>query len=238
MKSERHKILVLSLMTAIAAAGCAGKKAASNSLASGSGWTTEQFIEASRGAAHSSMKAADRSDARDFATRGIEYSERCLMNSPEEVGCYYWRAVNTGLFYRIRIVGYQNGVKKMIDDCKRVIALDPRYDNAGAYRMLGQIYARLPQTGAHAESITRDLALAEKYLRKAVRLAPEYPENHLVLAEVLLAQEKFPAAIEALANSKDLAPHWTNDISYDEWGATTLKLERKIARQSNITLSK
>jgi hypothetical protein len=68
------------------------------------------------------------------------------MRAPEEAGCYYYRAVNTGLYHEVKIVGYQKGVKQMIEDCEMVIKLDPKYDHGGAYRILGQIYTKLPQT--------------------------------------------------------------------------------------------
>ena len=59
------------------------------------------------------------------------------------------------------------GIKQMIEDCKTVIEVNPDYDHAGAYRMMGGIYTKLPQTGGNVESITRNLPLAEEYLKKA-----------------------------------------------------------------------
>ena len=118
----------------------------------------------------------------------------------------------------------------MISDCKKVISISPKYDHGGAYRMLGEMYTQLPQTAGRPDSITRDLDLAEEYLRKAVRLAPDYPENHLALAEALFRQDKFPQALESLVQTKNLAPHWSGDVSFDDWRNATSDLERKLAR--------
>lgn len=221
---------ILIFIMAIVLAGCAGKGEEQTTVAKNGIWNAQKLLDSSKNAAHSSMKATDRGTAKDLAKEGIGYAEHCLMLAPENAGCYYWRAVNTGLYYRIRIVGYQRGIKQMIEDCKSAISIDPKYDNAGAYRMLGQIYTKLPQTGANVDSITRDLALAEEYLRKAVQLSPDYPENYLALATTLFEERKIADAIEALSNTKELAPHWQNDISYSEWDKEMQGLEKDIAK--------
>ncbi len=224
---------LIALAAALLAAGCATKTLSTGHVGNGSTWTAEKYLAASREAAQASLSADTRGAAKEAAERGVQYANSCLEMIPEKAGCYYWRAVNTGLFYKVRIIGYQSGIKQMIEDANQVIALDPRYDQAGAYRMLGQIYTQLPQTGAHAESVTRDLALAEKYLRKAVRLAPDYPENRLSLAETLFSEEKVAQAIEELAAARELAPHWKSDISYDEWQVNALALEKKINKATD-----
>jgi tetratricopeptide (TPR) repeat protein len=213
-------------------AGCSAANPKKTSFADGSSWNASELMDASRDAAYSSIETKDRGEAKGLAESGIEYSDRCLMGAPEEPGCYYWRAVNTGLYYKIHIVGYQKGIKGMISDCNRVITLDPKYDHAGAYRILGEIYTQLPQTAGRPDSITRDLELAEGYLRKAVRLAPSYPENRLALAENLFRQDKIGDALEELSSAKELTPQWRKDVSYNDWRDATFDLERKIARAS------
>lgn len=225
--------LVLTSICALALlAGCSTGKTEKSSFASSSSWSSSELIAAARDAAHVSMKEKNRSQAKASAEKGMELAERCLMSAPEEPGCYYWRAVNTGLYYRIHIIGYQKGIKRMISDCDKVISLDPKYDQAGAYRMLGEIYAQLPVTAGRPDSITRDLDAAEGYLFKAVRTAPNYPENYLALTDVLFKQDKFAQALESLVRAKELAPHWQSDVSYEDWKRTTFDLEKKLARSS------
>ena len=223
--------LAISVFAFLFTASCATKKPHINT-AKGPSWNAERLLVASRDSARESMKETNRRKAKELAQKGVGYAEHCLMLLPEEAGCYYWRAINTGLYYRVHIIGYQRGVKKMIEDCHKVIDIDASYDHGGAYRVLGQIYTQLPQTGGHADSITRDLPLAEHYLRKALRLAPDYPENHLALAETLLAQGKIAEAIKALTVAQELVPQWRNDTSYEEWKHNALTLEREIARAS------
>jgi len=226
---DRKCLIAIAFALAILA-GCAGSRSTETSYASSSSWGARELVDAARDAAYASMKAKDRREAKETAEQGIEYAGRCLMTAPEEPGCYYWQAVNTGLYYKIHVIGYQKGIKRMISDCNRVIALDPKYDHAGAYRMLGEIYALLPETAGRPDSVTRDLDRAEEYLRQAVRLAPSYPENHLALADVLFKKEKVEDALDELTQAKELTPQWRTDVSYDDWRDAAFELERRIAR--------
>ncbi|MFH1829631.1 MAG: tetratricopeptide repeat protein [Pseudomonadota bacterium] len=225
-----HAILTFFVCAMIISAGCAGSNSKSTSYANGATWSTSQLVAKAQDAAYDSMKSENRRISKELAEKGMEYAETCLMKAPEEAGCYYWRAVNTGLYYKIHVIGYQDGIKKMLADCNKVISLSPKYDHAGAYRMMGEIYTQLPQTAGRPDSITRNVELAEEYLRKAVRLAPDYPENHLALAEALLAQGKIADALEALSSAKDLTPQWRTDVSYNDWRDTTFALEKKLAK--------
>lgn len=214
------------IILALTLTACAGHKDARTAGSPING----EMVVAAREIAFAGIKEKDSGTAKDLAVKGMDLGDKCVAASPEKPGCYYWRAVNTGLYHKVHVVGYQRGIKRMIDDCNKVIELDPSYDNAGAYRILGQIYTQLPQTGGTAESVTRDLPLAEKNLREAVRLAPDYPENYLALAETLLDEEKTSEAQSALSNAKHLAVRFRNDISYDDWRISMKGLEKKIAK--------
>ncbi|MFA4972694.1 MAG: tetratricopeptide repeat protein [bacterium] len=216
--------------TSIASCSSTGKPDSLYAKASVAGQQT--LLESSRKAAESAIRASERSEKKDLAMGGIDSSERCLMAAPENPGCYYWRAVNTGLYHSVHVSDYQKGVKRMVSDCEKVIGIDPDYENAGAYRMLGQLYTRLPQTAIHPGSVIRDLDRAEDYLRKAVQISPDYPENHLALAETLLENGKAKEAMEELILSNELAPQWRKDISYEQWRHESLALERKIEDKS------
>lgn len=229
MKKICLYILPVAVALALVAA-CAGKKGAPTKVADTTS-DIRRLLDSSKEAAYAAMKEKDRGDVKELTRKGISSAERCLMRAPENEGCYYWRAINTGLYYRVKIIGYQTGIKRMIDDCNQVIKINPKYDYAGAYRVLGQVYTQLPQTGARPDSITRDLPLAEDYLKKAVLLAPDYPENHLALAETYFEEKKFADALDALSRSKGLAPLWKHDLSYDDWNEQMQGLEKKIAKK-------
>lgn len=177
-------------------------------------------------------ESTSRKQTEKLSQEGIAASQECLAHAPEEAGCYYWRAVNTGLYYQAHIIGYQTGVKQMIADAQKVIQLDAAYQHAGSYRLLGQLYTQLPVSSSRADNIVQDLSKAEDYLRKALQLAPLYPENHLALAENLLKQERFADAEKELQAAKELTPQWKRNHSYAAWLSNTKKLEGELAKQN------
>lgn len=191
---------------------------------------TDELARASEKSALAAMSSKDRSDTKSFAENGVKEANLCLKNAPEAAACYYWRAVNTGLYYKIRIIGYQTGLKQMISDCEKVIDLAPSYEKAGAYRILGEIYTSVPQTGAHPDSVIRDLSKAEEFLLKAVEIAPDYPENHLALAEVQLDLKQPTLALKSVQKARDLSALWKNDVSHKEWLDKMNGLEKKLAK--------
>lgn len=159
---------------------------------------------------------------------GIEAANRCVKTSPKMTACYYYRAINTGLYHEAHIIGYQKGVTSMIADCEHVIALDRSYDHAGAYRILGQLYTKLPQTTTTATGVTRDLDKAKTVLFEAVTIAPHYPENHLFLVETLIARDEIDEAKKQLRLAKQLTQDFRHDESYAQWSTLIKMFERKL----------
>jgi len=231
MSSDNNKftksIAALAAIALLFLPACAGKHAKAPPDKESKALT---LLDESRDYALKASQEKGRAEGKALAQAGIRSADACLDKSPNLAGCYYWRAVNTGLYYKIRIIGYQDGIKKMISDCDKINSLDPSYNNAGAYRMLGEIYTQLPQTGAHPDSVIRDLVLAEQYLQKAVELAPDYPENHLALAEALYGQKKISESTAQLEKAKQLSPLWKTDISYNEWTNNIGELQKKLAK--------
>lgn len=171
-----------------------------------------------------------RQDRLAIAKRGIEYGRRCIKEEPENPACYYYHAINTGLYYQTRVIGYQNGLKSMIADCEKVLKLDPAFDHGGAYRILGRIYTEVPYTTSHPGGITRDLEKAEENSRKAVAIAPGFPENHLVLSRALLEAKRNADAALALSETQQLMPSWREHHDYPFWKQETRKLAKKLKR--------
>ena len=210
--------------------GCASPQTEHAKTGNGLSWTVEELTETAKEASSSAQHATEASEIKNFAQRGREFAEKCIERAPEEAACYYYRATHVGLYYKAHIFGYQDGVKQMISDCERAISIDPSYDYAGCHRLLGQLYTNLPKTTARSNGIIRDLSKAEQHLREALRIAPEYPENHLALSENLLAQGNVAASLDALVRAKKLAPQWKLDTSFRLWEMTAHELEKKIAQ--------
>lgn len=228
MRTLSISIMILTIVLA----GCASSKKGPITSADVGKMSAGDLLAKAKESSELAQGAKDRESQRNWALHGVSVSEQCLMRAPEEPGCYYYRAVNTGLYHEVKIVGYQTGVKRMIDDCETVIRLDPKYDHGGAYRILGQIYTKLPQTTGRPDSVVRDLDKAEDYLRQAVRIAPDYPENHIFLAETLFEKEKYAEAQSEIMEAEELAPRWKQDRSHSDWTLTMRDLSHKIDKKT------
>jgi tetratricopeptide (TPR) repeat protein len=188
----------------------------------------EQAWEHSRNLAVKAEDAKDPKEKSRLAQDGISAADECIMKNPEQAECYYWRAINTGVYYSAHVVGYQDGLKSMIRDCKKVLTLNDKLEHGGAYRTLGKIYTDVPETTITKDGVTQDLALSIAYLKKAVQIDSSYPENHIYLAEALMAAGKKAEAISSLANAEALVPQWKNHHDYSYWQKLNRNLSEKI----------
>ena len=161
---------------------------------------------------------------------GLPLSDRCVTLDPNNPRCYYYRALLTGRYYEAKVIGYQHGIKQMVADLTRVIQLEPDFDHAGAYRVLGQLYTQLPKTTIHPHDITRDLEGAQRYLTEAVARAPHHPENHLVLCELFVELNDRPAASDACEMAQRLAQRWPTPFERHQWSASVEKLKKRLVK--------
>ncbi len=79
-------------------------------------------------------------------------------------------------------------------------AADPTLDHAGPDRVLGALYLRAPAWPVSVGDIER----ATEHLETAARLAPRWPENHLLLAEALAFDGRDDEAEAALLTARAL----------------------------------
>lgn len=175
-------------------------------------------------------RATARGEQQRLAEEGMRHGHDCVRQHPRNATCYYYRAMATGLYYEVKVIGYQTGVKQMIADCRKVIALDPAFDQAGAFRMLGLLYTQLPKTTIHPGDITQDLDLARHYLAQAVHRAPAYPENHLALCAALAEAEAMDAARPACARAAELLAQGSHAAERAEWLAQLTQLKKRLAK--------
>lgn len=117
------------------------------------------------------------------AETGRAWSEGCLGEG--EAACLYYHMIFTGLYYKYRVVGYQEGLARMIEEAETLIALDASYEEGGVYRVLGNIYLSAPSFSLKKEPVLKDLARARRYAELALHYGPENPENLLLMGKIL-----------------------------------------------------
>ena len=174
-----------------------------------------------------SKRSKDRPDRGDVTARCMDVSAVATAYS-KRAEAHYYAALCMGARAKARKIEGLDLVPRMEKEAKAALAADPTVLRAGPHRLLGGIYLWAPAWPASIGDI--DLAL--EHLEAAVELAPDWPENHLLLATALVEDEQFDAAQARLEEAKrrlgapeaaGWLPHWQTQIA---------ELEEKIAEEN------
>lgn len=125
---------------------------------------------------------ADKGQRSLYYEQGRQQAQTIIQEDPHRVEGHYWLGLNlAGLADANRMQGMRL-LPQILAALERAAALEPGYDQAGAYRVLGRIYYQAPGRPLSVGDVNKSLEL----LRRAVSLAPANSTNHLYLAETLL----------------------------------------------------
>ena len=123
----------------------------------------------------------------------ISYSSKAIELRPDSAISYFYRGLCRGKQGETKGIWASLGIiDPFEEDMKKAVSLDPAVNHAGPHRALGKLYLELPFI------LGGNLAKSSFHLQEAVRLAPEYAENHLGLAQVLLKKNNSEEARETL----------------------------------------
>jgi tetratricopeptide (TPR) repeat protein len=122
---------------------------------------------------------------------------------------YFWSAINWGAWSRNAglLSAVRQGVANRIHRYTLItIALEPEYDEGGAFRLLGRLHAELPRVPFVSGWIDRNESIP--LLERAYAMAPDNPGNRLLLALTLLdlAPDRRSEALELLKQVEGLTP--------------------------------
>jgi len=166
-------------------------------------------------------------ERKNIFSQAIYYAEKAIQLSPEQPDGYYWRGVNNGKYGESRgVLKSLFLVKPIKSDMNKVIELDPKYEDGGAYRVLGRVYFKLPgyAGGDNEESL--------KLLEKSIEIGPEDANTRLFLGETLLAMNEIERAREELefVLSMEDDPCWKSDVGNAKKSAEELIKDKKFQR--------
>ncbi len=169
------------------------------------------------------MKNVDRAHlaakCMDAAAVATAYSKRAEA--------HYYSALCMGARAKARQIEGLDLVPRMEKAGQAALAGDPTIAKAGPHRLLGGIYLWAPAWPASVG----DLDLALDHLREAVELAPDWAENHILLAYALLEDEQVDEAADAVAVAKEKLKLPQSDGWRSEWTAQIVELEQKIEEE-------
>lgn len=169
-----------------------------------------------------------------LANQGIAACRHWLARKPDSGPAHYYLAMNSGQLAKAEapsLAAYRL-VWEIEREFKTAAELDERFDYAGPDRGLGLLYRDAPGWPLSVGSRRK----ARNWLERAEKLAPDYPENHLNLAEAYLrwhepaAAKRELQALDALwpaARTNLTGPAW--EPSWADWSARRDVVRKRLA---------
>jgi tetratricopeptide (TPR) repeat protein len=156
--------------------------------------------------------APDNNERAKLAESGIAASRQAIGLKSASAPAHYYLGMNLGQLARTKTFGALKLVYQMESEFDAARQLDELFDYAGPDRNLGLLYREAPSFGSIGSR-----SKARQHLRRAVELAPDYPENRLNLIETYLQWGDHTGPVSELKALEDLWPAATKKSTSDEW---------------------
>ncbi len=150
-----------------------------------------------------------------LAEQGIAACRQALTRVSNSAAAHYYLGLNQGQLARTKSLGALRLVNQMEREFTTARALDEQFDYAGADRALGLLYRDAP-----AFASIGNRSKAREHLERALKLAPNFPENRLNLLESALEWGEKESARRELAVLEAALPAARFSLSGPAWAAT------------------
>jgi tetratricopeptide (TPR) repeat protein len=130
---------------------------------------------------------------------GKDLGKTALEEFPESVGVHLFSAIVWGVWgeeYGIMKAARQGVAGKIKDHCEKVVKLDPNFDEAGGYRVLGRVYFKAPKIPLILGWPSKKKAV--EILEEGYKIAPQNLNTRQFLAEALYFQDQKERAIQMM----------------------------------------
>jgi tetratricopeptide (TPR) repeat protein len=161
-------------------------------------------------------RSDEASDARirvELATEASRDAEACMAREPLNAACLYGSALALGLEARAHPTRAGELLRSMLERLAGAEAADAGYDQAGPMRVRALVLIRAPGWPLGPGDPDAGLAAA----RRAAALQPDYPPNHLALAEALAKTGDANGARRSYEQARDLAQALPSSGDRDGW---------------------
>ncbi|HYG24175.1 MAG TPA: hypothetical protein VEH04_15455 [Verrucomicrobiae bacterium] len=175
--------------------------------------------------------ARNNSDRAEIAETGISVARDLVSRVPNLAPGRYYLGMNLGQLARTKSLGALRLVDQMEKEFLASQRLDPKFDYAGSDRNLGLLYLEAPVIGSIGSR-----SKARSHLRRAVELAPDYPENRLILIE---AYTRWGDSMTAAREFRVLQENWSGyrktfsgdkwEVSWSDWNTRFEKLKEQLS---------
>lgn len=150
----------------------------------------EAALKAANCCAYLVKAGKDRESRLADARMGRQLAERAVHQRPQSGLAHYLYAYLTALEAENNPLRGLELVPAIEREARMAASLAPSLDYGGPDRMLGELYLRAPGMPVSIGDVEKAIAC----YRRAVAIAPGFPENRLGLAEALLESEDTKAA--------------------------------------------
>lgn len=182
-----------------------------------------------RAAFNLSEFAHDEETRTKIAEAGIAGCQHTLALQPKSASAHYYLGLNLGQVARAKKLSALRVLREMEQEFLQALDLDPELDRAGPDRALGMLYMEAPIWPASIGNRSK----ARIHFESAVKVSPEFPENHLCLAEALARWGEVQSLEHQLHTLEDVfatararfpLPQWAGD--WADWESRLQKLRK------------
>ena len=136
---------------------------------------------------------ADNKEKKRVFEIGIYHAKKAVALGPDRPEGHYWLGVNYGVYGEAKgVLKSLSLVKPIKEAMNKVLAIDPKFDDGGADRVLGRVYFELP--GFFGGDKKKSLA----HLQKSKEMGPQVGLTRIYLADTYLALKDIQKAREEL----------------------------------------
>ncbi len=151
-----------------------------------------------------------------IASQGIAACRMLIEREPASAPAHYYLFMNLAQLAQTRTLSALKMLGQMESELTLTVNLDQKYDFAGPDRNLGLLYLQAPGWPLSIGSKSK----ARQHLQRALKLAPDYPENLLNLIEAELKWGDKNAALRELKTLDELWPAARNKFTGEAWAAS------------------
>jgi tetratricopeptide (TPR) repeat protein len=159
-----------------------------------------------------------------LAEEGIEACREGIRISATSGPARYYLGLCLGQLAQTKMLGALKLVRQMEDTWLNARTLDDTFDFAGADRSLGLLYLECPGWPTSVGSKSK----ARASLERAVKLAPQHPENRLFLIRALVQWREREAARNELRKLLEILPEARARLTGVAWSHGWAAWDREI----------
>ncbi len=158
----------------------------------------------------------DSKEKEEIINAGIAACRQSVALDSNSVAAHYYLAITVGKLADLkRNLAAYGMVKEVEREFHKARELDEQFNHAGPDRCLGELYLKAPGWPLSLGSRSK----ARKHLERAAELAPDFPENRLLLAEAYGKWHEKKQLTQQLEALEKLWPAARTNYSGTNWTA-------------------